>query len=261
MVLQVNISVTLTYDRYLVSSWGRAGSLVITQMLQHHLQRFTEQKVEWFGAPELPDRGWNPELGYTSRPWSVIHSHLHSQFNTTEKMGVVICLRKSSEQALSAKLAKLSGYQHVYEPWYQQYAKRSYDKNPEYYSTILCEVKNQQLQQNFSVDCHELEVVRKHVIEWNNLACAKMKYNAVSLTYDNWCSNLVVASKQLSIDFTASKITMQKDPAKLQDRVSNREEVQAWLDQHREQDAELIETWRGMLLENFPPVSESTTEL
>ena len=71
----------------------------------------------------------------------------------------------------------------------------------------------------------------------------------------------MVASNQLSIDFTASKITMRKDPVQLQDRVSNREEVQAWLDQHHEQDVELIETWRGMLLENFPPVSESTTEL
>ena len=71
----------------------------------------------------------------------------------------------------------------------------------------------------------------------------------------------MVASNQLSIDFTASKITMRKDPVQLQDWVSNREEVQAWLNQHCEQDAELIETWRGMLLDHFRPVSVNTTEL
>jgi hypothetical protein len=239
-----------TYDRYLVSSWGRAGSTVITQLTQIHLKKYTDNVVKWYGADEKNELGWSPESGYPSRPWSVIHSHSLVQFNTINDMGVIICLRLCSEQALSRRLAQLSGYLYMYQDWFIQHIKKKHlDENWARSVLTIDELESQS--QNFTINCAELEKLRSHAIDWNWLACNRMKEHALGLVYEQWNQDLQIAAKLINIDLDKSKITIKRDPLSHFDRISNQDEVSSWLASHRKKDNELLERWQNMLFRKF----------
>jgi len=243
-----------TFDRYLVSSWGRAGSTIITQATQQHLQCFTEKPVEWRGAGEIPERGWNSVTGYPSLPWSVIHSHSLVQFNTIEKMAVIICLRNPGEQALSQKLSVISGYRYVYKPCVQQQAAKVLEqqRHPhEYFKMVIQESENYKKPQNFWIDCLELEQNRHLIIDWNDLACARMQSQALGLVYDEWRDNLQFATDKMNISLNFDSLTMLRNPINLLDRVENREEVHQWLQTHQLQHQDMVHAWKSMLLDRF----------
>jgi hypothetical protein len=170
-----------------------------------------------------------------------------------------------STQALSNILLRSQGYIHYYKPEIVRLYQERLLEPPawitrwvEHYKHVIREHNNWHKQSCVCLNLDEISVIRQNCVEWTTQACKKTHGLAVALVYEDWFPQLEQVSRVLKIDFLPRGYTMAKDPKPWQEKVENVQEVQAWLDQHHEQDAEMIEIWRGMLLDHFPPVSVTT---
>jgi len=228
----------------MVASWGRAGSLALSEVLEGDLRaRSPDGRVTWYHPV--------PYEVIPSRPWSIYHTRSIEQLAEIDHMGIVVALRQPSLAALSSSLVSRQGYTHVHTDEQVQLAfnrlhSDSWTHRHEYHARL---VRDSMYRRDFSqamIPMDELRYRRLVCMNWNDLAAEKLAGLSLPMEFDAWHGDIALAARMMNVRELWGSV-MLPDPRPLIDRVANAEEVTAWLDACMDEDASMLASWSRLL--------------
>ena len=243
-------------DRWLVSSWGRSGSTVTTELLHRHIHQVYGQssEINWESLV----------LKYRTvkmKPFTVYHSHSLSQLNiipNEDNCETIFCVRNPSESALSMLLADIFGVYNKRNPdWIEKIKEKLNDPNEvDNYDTYLMNIKEFEKWEScenvkINLDITVLDYYRQNCITFNQLSIKKLntiKSRVKYVNYADWQGDLNLLTKLLNID--PVDITLMghtKNTRSWNHHVENIDELQNWLDLHINEDKKYITSWHEEL--------------
>lgn len=230
-------------DRFMVLSWGRAGSLALAEVLEQHLLDRGPGSVTWHHVV--------PHAVVPSQPWSIYVGNGLEQLVETKHMGCVVALRQPALAALSSSLVGRQGYVHVHAPervrqaW-QRLHVGAWAAKHDYYARVVRDSWAARDSVPVTVPMDELRYRRLTCMNWNDIAVHHLSGRALPMVFDAWHGDTSLAASMMGVP-APKDITVMKDPRPLLDRVANAEEVASWLDSCRDEDAGMMATWhRGL---------------
>lgn len=201
---------------WIVSSWGRAGSVLLTQQVRFDLIRmYPLETCKWIKAlGQLP-------------PFSVNHSHLIEQLDYIQGCNIIIATRNPKEAALSRFLSDANNYYHKYIDNLQVVDENCKDD----YNNAIAQYNNWLKADLVNVDIAQLNHYREVCVAWNETAVTKVP-TATVIDYADWKGDLEKSAKIIGIKYRLElKATLwtEMSPTPLIDRVVNKDEVADWL--------------------------------
>lgn len=160
----------------------------------------------------------------------------------------MFAVRSPGEAALSMMLAHIQGFFHIYRPEYIKDIHRRRARGDEFHKVQLFKnvLESERLHAErgpISIDIDALSMERVACIGWNHRAIMQGPVQGPVLDYGSWSHDPAIACKMLGISDQSRNITFVRDEVPLLERVRNTEEVAQFLQDHREEDAELLGSW------------------
>jgi len=247
-----------SFDRYVVSTYGRSGSVLVTNFIKTYLDMKFGSSTSVFNKLD----GWYDV--HPIPPETVYHCHSLRQLDLLPEIptcGVVFTVREPSICAVSMILRKRLNVAHVHNPkWIDLLNMQKQDlelsassqKGIQY---ILDEHRqwNDSYDTKFHVDVKEFQKARNDVCYYNSTAIKKLKIinDRVSyLNYSDWQGDLVKLAALLNV--TPFEIYMYnlKNTRHWSQNVSNADEIQKCLDDFAHEDQDLLLNWKNQLFDN-----------
>lgn len=234
----------MEYDRFMVASWGRAGSKALAVVLQHELlARSPDGMVPWYHL--------SPYTVIPSRQWSIYHGNSLEQLAEIDHMGIVVALRQPASSALSSSLASRQGYAHAYVDQHVELARHrlanaAWAFNHEYYARVIRDSQARHDLDRVAVPMDELRYRRLVCMNWNDIAARLLAGRARPMVFDQWHGDVALAASMMGVG-TPKFVAVVQDPRPMIDRVTNAEEVAGWLATCADEDASMLAAWQQAL--------------
>ena len=243
------------FDSYVVSTYGRSGSVLVTSFLESHLKRkFGKSKSVFNQLEGLYD--FQPILSQT-----VYHCHSLAQLDllpAAENCGVIFTVRDPSICAISMILRRRLKVDHVHNPvWIDSLKQQMQDPQVsdvrlKYIQRVLDEHARWQnsAESKFHISMQEFQNVRNEVRRFNANAVTKLKSvnNRVTyLNYADWQGDLNKLSQCLGLEPMEIYMAHLRNDRHWSQNVSNSDELQNWVSSVAEEDQDLLIKWKTQL--------------
>jgi hypothetical protein len=250
----------MEHDRWVVSSWGRAGSVALALRLRLHLARqHAVGSVPWI---YLGPHGVRVDLPAPS----VCHNHSIEQLEALAECQLVhghaIALRRPSWAALSSVLIMDTGYSHHY--IHGHYNACLVDlmadaagTDREYCSRVVAQYHARGRRQRARVDMEALRYHRWIAMNWNDIAAVvspRMAGSRRALDHDAWVDDPDLALRDLGLASLPADayLAVARDDWPIMDRMENPDEVLAWIAQHEDEDRSCMAAWMAAINGSSP---------
>jgi hypothetical protein len=235
---------------WMVSSWGRAGSVALALRLQWHLARLSPTGTSpWLYLDQH-------EVNVDLPAHSVCHNHSLEQVDAVitagRRYGHVFALRTPSWAALSSVLIGDVQYSHAYTG--AHYARcmldlmgRNPDADAQYCARVVAQFHARGRRQRSWVDMEALRYRRWVAMNWNDIAALlapKLPGPCHALDHDQWSGDADAAMRSIGFGAVPEEaLTVVRDDWPIMDRVENRDEVAAFVAQHADEDGTCMRRW------------------
>lgn len=234
------------YDRWVVSTWGRTGSMVIGEKLYNFIADIRHGPIEW--------KHHERTGGYfIPVPWTLTHSHSLEQLDYVDDIntGVVYAIRNPSDAGLSMFISySLTAWHiHTEKSLNEKRDRLSDPRFKDKWQTYKRELRENDRWKNakpIHVNITELDDYRDQCITWNNIAATKLKSinrPIVIANYDEWSRDLVKLSKILNIPYKDVELSVLPNLRPMLKQIENYDEVMNWKRLNSYEDEEFIEDW------------------
>ena len=234
----------MEYDRFMVASWGRAGSVALAEVLEQDLRaRSPDGRVTWYNP--------GPHEVIPSRQWSIYHGNSLEQLAEIDHMGIVVALRQPASSALSSCLMTRQGYTHVHTDEQVRLANHrlgisDWASKHGYYARVVRDSWARRDLDLVTVPMEELRYRRLVCMNWNDIAARLLAGRARPMVFDQWHGDVALAASMMGVG-TPELVTVVQDPRPMIDRVTNAEEVAGWLATCADEDASMLAAWQQAL--------------
>lgn len=234
----------MLYDRWIISSWGRAGTIILGQQLFYELEQANSSIAKFIhvGMEESP---------IDPNQMDVIHSHSIPQINHTDKAGLVYAVREPTSSSISAYIAENIKSLHIHTESAME-TKRRQLLDPKFkhkwalFESQLKENSNWKEAEPLMVDMNSLTGYRNRCVAWNNKAAEVTKSlgrKYYVLNYADWHGDLKKSAAILDIPYREIKFWTLPNIKPLTDQIANYDEVMKWKESYLKEDLSLIQTW------------------
>lgn len=244
----------MAYDRWVITTWGRTGSMALGEQLFNHLTDIRRGPIQWLHNERTG--------GYViPTPWTLIHSHSLEQLHYIKDIntGVVYAIRSPSDAGLSMLICySLSSWHLHTEKSLNEKRKRLSDPGFE----DRWHIYNRELKENdrrinskpLQVNLNDLNDYRNQCIDWNNTAVeilASLEKPIIIINYNDWLGDLEKSAKILNISHNENiELSVLPTIKSLSEQIFNYDEVLDWIQSHSAEDLDFIERWADIPLIN-----------
>lgn len=231
-------------NRYIVASWGRAGSVALCEYVRSHIRcqfvrshiRKQNKIVRW----QLFDSN-DFDPSFNDKENIVGHCHSLTQLQYSYPVSkTFIAIRNPSLAAISLYYAKATGYMHVrsescLNKLRSQKELNSSEKN------ILEQAEKFKSPHPTVMNVEDLNLLRDECIKWNNDAFSFLKDDI--RIYNNDKDDMIVFIKQCGMMFRDKDISVTKSNNKWDLLTLNTSEISKWISDNAYEDQLLMEKW------------------
>lgn len=245
----------MTFDRWVVNSWGRSGSVVVSEIVRNQLKINYNRTIIWSSNPSYISDGTEVS------PYSILHTHSVNQVEHVQDCGLIMTIRPHSKGAISSEIARLLDIWHIpskHRIKFCQDAIKSNNFNQfrEIHQQIIDEHVRWTNRKDSKVECNidSLNNLRNFSIEWHDkvektLLTRLNKENCQQLIidYDKWSGDSNKLLKLLNFNIhSIDKLGTNPNLRSLSNQISNYGEVMDWLQLHHLEDSDFIKRFNSL---------------
>ena len=226
-------------NRFLVATWGRAGSMALCQSFCSHILITTNKQPAWqFFDIEDIDPSFNHNTNIIG------HCHSIKQVDISiDYSEVFLCIRTPSLAAISSLVTLIANYHHVFSDNYINFVANKQNKTNNH-QKVIGSHESFLNQQPFLLNINNLNEFRNGCKEWNNNLLRTIRNKKINLfNYDLWNGNVKDYIKSLNYFCKDDDLTIVKNPKRWEEYTLNKDEVVDWIKLNMDDDNINMEKW------------------
>lgn len=236
-------------NRFLVCSYGRAGSVALCERLNSHLILKNIDAPKWYGFGHDQYNLSNFDPMFNDDEQAIGHCHSIKQTKYSYKSAqVFFAYRRPHEVAISMLLADKLKYQHIYSPHYIEKIKQRENEST-YYKEVLLYVDNFNKNEKVVLEIDALQWTRTDCIKWNNKILKIIKDRPFfKFNYNKWKNRMDEYCVSIGCNYDSDHFSVVKNPRRWEDSVVNVEEVSQWIAHNIGRDEREMGRWNDAIL-------------
>lgn len=234
-------------DRFLVCSYGRAGSLALSERLYSYLINKNNQPPKWYGFGQDQYNESNFDPLFNNNDQAIGHCHSLKQIEFSYNCSqLFFAFRLPHEVSISMVLAGMLKYQHTYTTEYVEKIKNKKIKIP-YYERVLTYTNNFNKNEKVELDINTLQWTRDNCIEWNNMFLNIINYTPLfRFNYNKWGQDMDQYCLNIGCTLNPEYFSVVKNPRMWEDSVVNIDEVKNWILSVYSDDKRIMDQWEAI---------------